>query len=53
MKKERQTRLTFNDTYDIIYKLSYRLIEKRPYIEIVRTIIYTPRDLSITSITIL
>jgi hypothetical protein len=46
MKKERQTRLSFSDEHDIIYKLSF---DKRP----TRTIIYTPRNPQIASIEVI
>ena len=51
--KEKKIRLSMDDTWDIIYKLNYRITDSRPYIEIVRTIIYVKCDDNLPKIKIL
>jgi hypothetical protein len=42
--REKKIRIAFDDIWDIIYKLDYRFTQRRPYIETIRTIMYTPKD---------
>lgn len=51
--KEKKIRLTFDDTWDIIYKLDYRFPLDTTFMEVLRTIIYTPKDDSKSKIKIL
>ena len=52
-KRERMIRLAFDDIWDITFKKHYIIVSKRPYLETVRTIIYVPKDDSISKIKIL
>lgn len=51
--KEKKIRLLMDDIWDIVYKLNYRITDSRPYIETIRTIIYTKRDDSLPKVKIL
>ena len=53
MGKEKRIRIAFDDTWDIIYGINYKITENRPYIETIRTIIYVIKDDNISKVIIL
>ena len=42
LEKQKKIRIAFDDTWDILYSIRYRTTEKRPYIETIYMITYTP-----------
>ena len=42
--KERKIRLAFDNIWDIVYKINYRFPLDTTFMEVVHTIIYTPKD---------
>jgi hypothetical protein len=51
--KEKKIRIAFDNTWDIVYKIDYRFPLDTTFMEVVHTIIYTPKDDSKSKIKIL